>query len=228
MRIRFWARDRIAVAGAVLTAVALLTMACSSTSASAVSRPSTPHASAAAMPDAAVTGCDVLLTAPAGHHCLLPWPNDAFTVAANTTRPVAGSTSRRRSTRRTRRACTSTPTAQNKGDGFSPGSVDHDVRPRPEHREVEDRDLDQHRPVARRRTRPIVILDTVDARTRAVLRRARRADARTASEQLLLIHPAVALTEGHRYAVVLRNLVERQRRQDRAARRRRRPRSPAR
>ena len=34
-------------------------------------------------------------------------------------------------------------------------------------------------------------------------------DAQTANpaEQLLLIHPAVALTEGHRYAVALRNLV---------------------
>ncbi len=38
----------------------------------------------ATMPDAAVSGCDVLLTAPVGHHCLLPWPNDAFTIAAPT------------------------------------------------------------------------------------------------------------------------------------------------
>ena len=37
------------------------------------------------MPDAAVAGCDVLLKAPVNHHCLLPWPNDAFTVRAGTT-----------------------------------------------------------------------------------------------------------------------------------------------
>ena len=43
-----------------------------------------PAAAAPAMPDAALSGCDVLLTAPAGHHCLLPWPNDAFTVKAST------------------------------------------------------------------------------------------------------------------------------------------------
>ncbi len=30
--------------------------------------------------DPGVKGCDVLLTAPVGHDCLLPWPNNAFTV----------------------------------------------------------------------------------------------------------------------------------------------------
>ena len=54
---------------------------------------------------------------------------------------------------------------------------------------------------------PIVILDTA---TQTRVPYFAELDAQTANtaEQLLLIHPAVALTEGHRYAVVLRNLVD--------------------
>ena len=39
---------------------------------------------AATVPPPGISGCDVLLTAPVGHHCLLPWPNDAFTAASAT------------------------------------------------------------------------------------------------------------------------------------------------
>src|SRR6185295_17625092 len=80
-----------------------------------------PHA-APKMPDAAVSGCDVLLKAPVGHHCLLPWPNDAFTVKAGT------STGRRLNIARSiapanDKGVKVNTAAQNKGDGFSPGAV---------------------------------------------------------------------------------------------------------
>src|SRR5262249_41482201 len=73
------------------------------------------------VPDAAITGCDVLMTAPAGHHCLLPPPNDALTLPAG---PPTG--------RRLNIAKKIAPANDkgvhintawlNKGDGFSPGS----------------------------------------------------------------------------------------------------------
>ena len=98
MKTRIRARRPIAFASAVLMAGALLGTAIVPSLASGTVAAATVHHR---MPDAAVHGCDVLLTAPAGHHCLLPWPNDAFTVAAQHDAPAAGSTSRRRSTRRT-------------------------------------------------------------------------------------------------------------------------------
>ncbi len=54
---------------------------------------------------------------------------------------------------------------------------------------------------------PIVLLDTA---TRRRVPYFAELDAQTTNmgEQLLLIHPAVALTEAHRYAVVLRDLVD--------------------
>ena len=80
-----------------------------------------PAAVAATPPDAAVKGCDVLVTTPADHSCLLPWPNDAFTKKASTLTgrqlniPATGTP-----------ANTSgkhiDPTYQNLNSGFSPGS----------------------------------------------------------------------------------------------------------
>ena len=77
---------------------------------------------AALIPDPGVKGCDILVTAPVGHSCMLPWPNDAFTVAAKTT------TGRRINISATLDPANKSgvhvnPKAQNLNDGFSPGSV---------------------------------------------------------------------------------------------------------
>ncbi len=151
-------------------------------------------------------GCDVLLTAPAGHDCLLPWPNDAFTVpsaATATGRQLAISSSFDPANAK---GVHIDPTDENKGDGFSPGSTIMTYVP----------NLDLVRsgiatsvdigtsldPGA-----PVVIFDTA---THSTVPYFAELDANAAGtdEQLLLVHPAVALTEGHRYAVALRHLVD--------------------
>jgi len=76
---------------------------------------------AVAVPEPGVAGCDVLLTAPVGHDCLLPWPNDAFTVPAST------ATGRRLNISSTVdpanvKGVHVNPAAENRSDGFSPGS----------------------------------------------------------------------------------------------------------
>jgi len=160
----------------------------------------------ATMPDAGVNGCDVLMTAPIGHSCLLPWPNDAFTTPSHST-PTG---------RRLNISAQVDPanvdgvhvdtTYQNQGDGFSPGSVIMTYVP----------NLDLTKSGIASSTNiglslasnsPIVVLDTV---THIRVPYFAELDAQTSNtaEQLLLIHPAVALTEGHRYAVALRNLVD--------------------
>ena len=102
---------RIALAGALLMTGALLGTAVVPALASGSGRGT---AAVKVMPDAAIDGCDVLLDAPAGHHCLLPWPNDAFTVARGHP-PVAGSTSRRPSTRPTSKGVHVDTTAAEQG-----------------------------------------------------------------------------------------------------------------
>jgi hypothetical protein len=186
----------------LVAAGAMALAACSSSTSH--SRPGAATAPTPVMPDAAVNGCDVLLTAPVGHQCLLPWPNDAFTIHANT--PTG---------RRLNISSTLDPTnihgvhvattAENAGDGFSPGSLimtyvsglslaKSHIAP----------STDIGRSLAP--SSPIVIVDTL---THIRVPYFAELDAQTsnASEQLVLIHPAVALSEGHRYAVALRNLV---------------------
>ena len=157
-------------------------------------------------PDPGVNGCDVLMTAPIGHSCLLPWPNDAFTTPSHST-PTG---------RRLNISAQVDPanvdgvhvdtTYQNQGDGFSPGSVIMTYVP----------NLDLTKSGIASSTNiglslasnsPIVVLDTV-THTRVPYFAELDAQTSNTAEQLLLIHPAVALTEGHRYAVALRNLVD--------------------
>ena len=145
MNTRIRNRKSVALGAAVLAAATLLAGAGIGSPASAASRP---HA-AATMPDAAVAGCDVLLTAPVGHHCLLPWPNDAFTVHANTTTGRRLNISAKLDPKNNKGVHVATA-PQNKGDGFSPGSVIMTYVAGLEHREVEDRDFHEHRPLAGR------------------------------------------------------------------------------
>ena len=153
-----------------------------------------------------VTGCDVLLTAPAGHHCLLPWPNNAFTVPSTTTmtgRRLAVSSTLDPANVKGVHAST---TSINQSDGFSPGSAIMTYVP----------DLDLAASHIATSTdigssleskAPIVILDSATGEHVPYFA---ELDAQTTNraEQLLLIHPAVALTEAHRYVVVLRGLVD--------------------
>ncbi len=201
-------RRPIARAGAILLATGLLGIAGVATSASGAAHTTAaaPRSASATIPDPGLTGCDVLLTAPAGHRCLLPWPNDAFTVAART--PTG---------RQLNISAAVDPTnvdgvhvataAQNKGDGFSPGSVIMTyvsglsiARSNIATSTTIGRSLGAHA--------PIVLVDTV-THTRVPYFAELDAQTSDASKQLLMIHPAVALTEGHRYAIALRHLVNR-------------------
>ncbi len=156
--------------------------------------------------DPGVKGCDVLLTAPVGHDCLLPWPNNAFTVASKTT-PTG---------RRLAVSSMLDPTNVkdvhvstiyiNQGDGFSPGSVIMTYVPNLDlvaSHIAPSTDIGS----SLDSNAPIVLLDTVTGKRLPYFA---ELDAQTTNtaEQLLLIHPAIALTEAHRYVVVLRDLVD--------------------
>ena len=117
MTVRARARTSVA-AFAALVVMAGALAACSG---SAVGE-SAAAPSAAKMPDAAITGCDVLLKAPANHRCLLPWPNDAFTVHAGTSTGRRVNVARKIAPANDKGVRVNTA-AQNKNDGFSPGSV---------------------------------------------------------------------------------------------------------
>ena len=106
-------RDRSGWLGLVLSTVFVL----------AAGGCTNPPNGAASILSPGVKGCDVLLTAPAGHHCLLPWPNNAFTIPSTKTmtgRQLAVSSTLDPTNVRGVHAST---TYVNQSDGFSPGSV---------------------------------------------------------------------------------------------------------
>lgn len=137
--------------------------------------------------------------------CLLPWPNDLFTVADAAT-PTG---------RRLAIAADSTPTNvddvhvdvtdQNRADGFSPGSavlafvpgLDPTATGIAPSTDVGASLADDA---------PIIIVDTADG---ARVPYWGELDAQAPDgDQLLMVRPAVSLTEGHHYAVLLRSLVD--------------------
>jgi hypothetical protein len=145
-------------------------------------------------------------TASSARACLLPWPNDAFTVADPTT-----ATGRRLSipadgTPRNAAGAAIDVTDQNRADGFSPGSAVL----------VDLPGLD---PVASGLApstdigasladdAPIRITDTVTGERWPYFA---ELDAQAAddADRLLMIHPAVSLTEGHTYEVSIGDLVD--------------------
>ena len=156
--------------------------------------------------DPGVKGCDVLLAAPVGHDCLLPWPNDAFTIASKKTltgRQLAVSSTLDPTNVRGVHAST---TYINQGDGFSPGSVIMTYVPNVDlvaSHIASSTDIGS----SLDSNAPIVLLDTATGQ-RVPYFAELDAQATNTAEQLLLIHPAVALTEAHRYVVVLRNLID--------------------
>jgi hypothetical protein len=149
-------------------------------------------------------GCDPLDPA----RCLLPWPNDHFT------RPDAASATGRRLALRDElmpRNAQGVPIAAadyNASDGFSPGQTIVTKVP----------GLDT--PEALRRTGAVPVTDlaraydrrqpvvVVDARThrRHLVWAELDANAHSAADTALLIHPAVNFREGRRYVVALRDL----------------------
>lgn len=197
-------RKPVALIGALVIAVAMLATA-TLPAVAAVTPAVRPGGGRLGLPDAAVKGCDVLLPAPAGHDCLLPWPNDAFTVAAKTNTGRRLNISSAVDPTNTKGAHVTT-TAQNKADGFSPGAVIMTYVPG---LSISASHIPTSTNIALslRSDSPIVIFDTV---TRQHVPYFAELDAQTTNtaEQLLLIHPAIALAEGHRYTVVLRNLVD--------------------
>ena len=150
-------------------------------------------------------GCDVLLHAPAGHDCLLPWPNDAFTVPAHTSTGRQLNISSAVDPANIGGVHVDT-THQNDNDGFSPGSVILTYVP---NLSLTNSGIATSTDIGASldATAPIVIWDT-EAHTRVPYFAELDAQDPNPDSQLLLIHPAVALTEGHRYAVALRNLVD--------------------
>jgi len=201
-------RKPIAFGAALLLAAALLGTAVAPALASGATRASKSASRAttgAHVPEPGVTGCDVLLSAPVGHDCLLPWPNDAFTAAAST--PTG---------RKLNISSTVDPAnvkgvhidtaPQNLGDGFSPGSLIMTYVPGlsiAASRIATSTNIG----LSLAQNSPIVILDTT-TRTRVPYFAELDAQTSNPAEQLLLVHPAVALTEGHRYAVTLRHLFD--------------------
>ncbi|MFZ4720586.1 MAG: hypothetical protein ACOYMR_14250, partial [Ilumatobacteraceae bacterium] len=135
--------------------------------------------------------------------CLLPWPNDAFTVPDD-----SSATGRRLDIHpdSTPTNADGTPidvTDQNRADGFSPGSAILAFVP----------DIDLERTGLAPSTdigasldedAPVVLLDTA---TGERIPYWAELDAQAPEgDQLLMVHPAVSLPEGHRIAVALRNM----------------------
>jgi hypothetical protein len=154
--------------------------------------------------DPGVSGCDVLVTAPVGHSCLLPWPNDAFTKASSKM-PTGRQLNISASLDPTNDKAVHVNTKWiNLNDGFSPGSVIMSYIP---NLGISQSNIAPSTDIGSSLLShsPVVVVD-VATKQRVAYFAELDAQATDASVQMLLIHPAVALTEGHRYAVVLRNL----------------------
>jgi len=148
-------------------------------------------------------GCDVLVSGPLGHDCLLPWPNNAFTETSSTaTNLKLDITSSE--TPSNVGGVHINPIYQDEGDGFGPGSAIVTYVP---NISLANSGIVGSTDIAGSLAKdsPIVL---VNMNTGAHVPYFAELDAQNPdpTTQLLLVHPAYALTEGQRYAVVLRNL----------------------
>ena len=152
---------------------------------------------------------------PIGARCMLPFPNDHFTVADAST-PTK---------RRLALVAASMPankdgvhidvTDQNRGDGWSPGSVIMAQFPGLDARQsrlpgiADDRNsVNATSPVAGvDAASPIVVLDATTGKTHPFWAEI-DANADPGTTPLLMIHPAVNFADGHRIVVGMRNLVD--------------------
>jgi hypothetical protein len=178
-----------------------------------------PHVSAASAPPDPGVGdhCDVLqpqvgASLPiAGHTCLLPWPNDAFTKKATT------STGRqinlyRDQTPKNKSGKSIDPTYQNYNDGFSPGSEIMVAIPNlslANSNIATSQQIDTSSPPKNAcitdATLPVRLFDVTK---NVCVPYWAEIDAQdpNATDSLLLIHPATNFVEGDRIVVVLGNL----------------------
>jgi hypothetical protein len=186
------------VRSSVLTALATLALAALALPFAAAA-PSAPSLA----PPAAATWCGGVDPAA----CLLPFPNDVFTVpdaSTDTGRrvnlPLAGMP-------RNVAGVPIDPTEWNRNDGFSPGSMALTQVPGLDLHATWQSPVDHIADLARYRrpSAPMVLLD-VDTGRRHPFWSELDTHATTAAEQLLILRPAVNLEEGHRYIVALRNL----------------------
>jgi len=151
-------------------------------------------------------GCDPLDP----RACLLPYPDDFYTVADHTTStgrrvafPPAGMP-------KNASGVAIDPTEWNRNDGFSPNSTLLTYVPdladtRPDGRPVLPSWTDLAASLAP--DSPVVLVDTITGR-RIPLWAELDHQAQSSLERLLTIHPAVALGEGHHFVVALRGLVD--------------------
>jgi hypothetical protein len=146
--------------------------------------------------------CDPL----GGERCLLPFPNDHFTVADRTTETGRRLALDPTSTPANVEGTHIDPSEINRNDGFSPGSPITALLP------GVDLEASGAAPVtnmarSRRANAPIVLLDATTGRRHPYWA---EVDSRAPDDahRLLFIRPAEALVEGHRYIVALRDLVD--------------------
>jgi hypothetical protein len=188
-----------------LAVVLVLLTACSGSAARPAPGSSAPDTSAPdtidlyRTPRTEALGCDPLDE----RACLLPWPNDAFTV------PDASTATGRRlaiqagSTPLNAKGTPIDVTDQNRADGFSPGSAILAFVPRLDLTATgvaPSTDLGR----SLRTDAPVVVLDTV---SKQFVPYWGELDAQAPTgEQVLMVHPAVSLPEGHHFVVGLRNL----------------------
>jgi hypothetical protein len=139
--------------------------------------------------------------------CLLPFPNDLFTVADPTTDtgrrvnlPLAGMP-------RNVAGVPIDPTEWNRNDGFSPGSMVLTHVPGIDLAATWKRSTDHIADLKRYKDKaaPMVLLDA-DTGKRHPFWSELDTHATSPDDQLLILRPSVNLEEGHRYIVALRNL----------------------
>jgi hypothetical protein len=141
-------------------------------------------------------------------HCLLPFPNDVFTVADASTdtgrrvqlSPLAMPTNAA--------GKPWDPAEWNRNDGFSPGSPILTRVPGLDLRRTWGMANDQLTDLSRslRPDAPIVLLDATTGKRHPFWSELDTHAGTTDADRLLIIRPAVNLAEGHRYVVGLRNL----------------------
>lgn len=139
--------------------------------------------------------------------CLLPFPNDTFTGADPTTNTGRRVNLNVLSTPRNVAGVPVDPTEWNRNDGFSPGSMALTHVPGLDLHATWGSTLDHIQDLSwyQRPAAPMVLLDA-DTGQRHPFWSELDSHATGPADQLLILRPAVNLTEGHRYIVALRDL----------------------
>jgi hypothetical protein len=139
--------------------------------------------------------------------CLLPFPNDTFTGADPTTDTGRRVNLNIASTPRNVAGVPVDPTEWNRNDGFSPGSMALTQVPGLDLHATWGSPLDHVQDLSwyQRPDAPIVLLDA-DTGQRHPFWSELDSHATDPRQQLLILRPAVNLTEGHRYIVALRGM----------------------